>query len=351
VLDIDALLTPVSEAEPAGQNTEYTGLAELERLAAGHPGTLDAATQEYVGAEEADWRKVHAAALELSRQTRDLRVAILLTRSELALDGLAGLGRGLVLVQRLLQGFWDTLYPRLDADEDEDAIERLNALANLADPQGIIRMLRRTPVVASRQVGRFTVRDLDLATGRLAPPEGVEAPGLALIEAAWTSASAEDNAARQHGVEQGYAALLGIEQFMREHAGVAPNMDALKQALGRLREFYAARRAQAEPPPLPHDLEPAPGPPGAEPPPGAAGPRGSVLASRDDAVRMLRQVSEFLRRTEPSSPAPLFIDRAVRVMQMSFADIVRDLMPDSKERIELLGGISLDPPAADEGGT
>ena len=73
--------------------------------------------------------------------------------------------------------------------------------------------------------------------------------------------------------------------------------------------------------------------------------RAGSLASRADAVRMLKEVSGFLRRSEPSSPAPMFVDRAVKVLQMDFAAIVRELMPDAKDRIELLGGVSLDTPS------
>lgn len=360
MLDLESLLTPVSAAEPAGRNTEYAGLGDLDRLAQGEPGKADPKSGEIVDAVPADWRKVRAAALELSRQTRDLRVAILLARAELELDGLPGLGQALELVRRLLADFWDTLWPRLDPDEDNDPIERLNALANLDDPAGVLQALRRTPVVESRQAGRFTVRDLDLATGRLAPPEGQEAPSLALLQAAWTSGDADRHAAWRQGVEQGLQALAGIEQLMRERAGQLPRVDTLKKTLRQVQEFYAARAAAQAPD---EDAAAAGDEAGADAGveggesagtaasgAAAAPARSGTLATRADAVRLLEQVAEFVRRIEPSSPAPMFIDRAVRVMQMSFADIVKELMPDSKERIELLGGISLDPPSDNDGG-
>jgi type VI secretion system protein ImpA len=71
------------------------------------------------------------------------------------------------------------------------------------------------------------------------------------------------------------------------------------------------------------------------------------LASRADAVRILQQVATFLRKAEPSSPAPMFIDRAVKLLQMDFNAIVKELMPDSRDRIEMLGGISLEEPESD----
>jgi type VI secretion system protein ImpA len=71
------------------------------------------------------------------------------------------------------------------------------------------------------------------------------------------------------------------------------------------------------------------------------------LATRADAVRILQQIATFLRKSEPSSPAPMFLDRAVKMLQMDFTAIVKELMPDSKERIELLGGISLEDAESD----
>jgi len=54
VIDIDALSRPISDDEPAGPDLEYSGVAELDRLAAGTPGTIDPSTQELVGAAEVD---------------------------------------------------------------------------------------------------------------------------------------------------------------------------------------------------------------------------------------------------------------------------------------------------------
>src|ERR1700710_2279834 len=135
VLDIDALSRPIDDSEPAGPDLEYSGVAELDRFAAGTPGTIDPSTRELVGAEEPNWRKVHEMATALLGKTKDLRVAAWLTRAELAMRGLPGLGEGLKRIATLLETFWPTLYPLLDKDEGDDPIERLNVLANLSpDP-------------------------------------------------------------------------------------------------------------------------------------------------------------------------------------------------------------------------
>lgn len=353
MIDIDGLAKPVSDTDPVGENTEYTDLAALERLAAGTPGTLDPKTQAMIGGEEPDWSKVRKVAVELFGRTKDLRVTCILTRSELALEGLSGLGQGLMLTARLVSDYWDAVYPQLDKDDGDDPIERLNALAYLNAPTGFLASLRRTPIVESRAVGRFNLRDLDMSSGRLPAPEGVSPPSPELLAAAWQSGDPAANLARLDSVNNALKGIGEVEAVFREHASERPDFDGLKQNLRRVKEFYDTL-AKAGDPSVEgdgglRDVEPeeiltsqrvASGSAG-----GATMARAGGLTSRADAVRMLKEVSGFLRRTEPSSPAPMFVDRAVKVLQMDFAAIVRELMPDAKDRIELLGGVSLDAPS------
>ena len=355
MIDIDALSRPVDDNEPAGPDLEYSSVAELDRFAAGTPGTIDPSTQELVGAEEPNWRKVAEMATELLGKTKDLRVAAWLTRAELANRGLPGLADGLKLIATLVENFWETLYPPLDRDEGDDPIERLNVLANLSpDPasssgEALLRTLRGTAIVESREVGRFTVRDLEYVLGRMTPPAGQTAPAAGLLAAAWKTGEPAANQQKRDGIAIGLASIQAIIKLFGDHSGQRPNLDLLQQTFRRVGEFYTAQDAEAA-------AEAAIGE-GAEE--GAADeigggsgsggkpPRSGGLASRADAVRILQQVATFLRKSEPSSPAPMFVDRAIKLLQMDFNAIVNELMPDSRDRIEMLGGISLEEPESD----
>ena len=358
MIDIDALSRPVDDSEPAGPDLEYSAVAELDRFAAGTPGTIDPSTQELVGAEEPNWRKVAEMATELLGKTKDLRVAAWLTRAELANRGLPGLADGLKLIALLLENFWETAYPMLDRDEGDDPIERLNVLANLSpDPaqsygspaaETLLRTLRGTTIVESREVGRFTVRDLDYVLGRMAPPAGQTAPAAGLLAAAWKTGEAAANQHKRDGIATGAAAVQAIVKQFVDHSGQRPNLDLLQQTMRRVGEFYAAQDAEAAAESEGATEEIAEG--AAElggAPGGGKSPRSGGLASRADAVRILQQVAAFLRKSEPSSPAPMFVDRAVKLLQMDFNAIVKELMPDSRDRIEMLGGISLEEPESD----
>lgn len=345
LIDTDALLAPVSDDAPAGENLEYGVVAELERLSTGNPGKLDPETREMVGAEEPEWRKVRETALAAFAQTKDLRVAVILTRSLLSLNGLAGLGAGVELIARMTETYWDAVHPMLDAEYDNDPVERLNALANLDDPEGVLRVLRGTRLLESREVGVYTVRDLEMVTGRLSVPEGTTPPSRTHMEAAWRTGDPEENAARREGVEKALAGANALVTLFREKTNDSPSIDNLRAALKRIKEFYDEVADDGS-----SETQEGEGEAGDEAGSGAGtggrgggGKAGGALASRDDAVRMLTQIAAFLRKTEPSSPAPMFIDRAVKMLQSDFVTIVKELMPDSKERIEMLGGIKLDP--------
>jgi type VI secretion system ImpA family protein len=50
------------------------------------------------------------------------------------------------------------------------------------------------------------------------------------------------------------------------------------------------------------------------------------IASRDEAYRRLREVAEYLRRTEPHSPVSYLVERAISWGQMPFQAVIRDVL-------------------------
>jgi type VI secretion system protein ImpA len=62
------------------------------------------------------------------------------------------------------------------------------------------------------------------------------------------------------------------------------------------------------------------------------------LDSREDVLRALDLVVDYYRRREPGSPVPLVVERARRMVPMSFFDVMAELAPDSLARLkDLLG--------------
>jgi type VI secretion system protein ImpA len=56
-------------------------------------------------------------------------------------------------------------------------------------------------------------------------------------------------------------------------------------------------------------------------------------------IRALDKICDYYKRYEPSSPVPLFLNRAKRLASKSFLEILRDLTPDALNQALAIGGI------------
>jgi type VI secretion system protein ImpA len=74
----------------------------------------------------------------------------------------------------------------------------------------------------------------------------------------------------------------------------------------------------------------------------AAGAGSSIsgeVRSREDVVRVIDQICDFFRRAEPSSPVPLLLQRARRLVNLDFVELMNDLAPESLTQIRNIAGI------------
>jgi type VI secretion system protein ImpA len=62
------------------------------------------------------------------------------------------------------------------------------------------------------------------------------------------------------------------------------------------------------------------------------------IRSRDEVIRALDKICEYYQRSEPSSPLPLMLERAKRLVPLGFLELIRDLAPDAVAQAEALRG-------------
>jgi hypothetical protein len=72
--------------------------------------------------------------------------------------------------------------------------------------------------------------------------------------------------------------------------------------------------------------------------PGAPAARSGSVRSRGDVVRALDLVLDYYRDNEPSSPVPLLVARAKRLVPLSFIDAIKDLAPGGLKDLQLVAG-------------
>ena len=326
-LDIDSLLAPLSGDAPCGADLEYDpAFQQMQEAAAGKP---ERQYEKLYPAEPPDWPAVRELALALAARTRDLRVAVWLIRAAARVDGFSGAVQGLQLLRGLLERYWEQVHPLLDSNDDNDPTARLTALDPLTDAAGLAD-LRSAGLTRVR--GSITVRDLELAFGHVDPLAGESAPteeGVTPAVVAAQGQSPQLAAAMTGGLE----AVQAIAKLLETRLGAArsPDLTPLLKVLQCVAQ--AGRRAQGGEASTEQDA--AGGlPPGA----GIAARSTAGIQSREDAIRTLQRVSEWIERNEPSNPAPLLIQRAQRLMKKNFIEIIRDLVPEGLGQIEKLAG-------------
>jgi type VI secretion system protein ImpA len=335
VVEIEGLLEEVKAAPPCGPDLEYDPeFLELEQLSRGKPEQQFGET--VIAAEEPNWPDVARRARELLARSKDLRVAALLARALVRTEQFAGLQPGMDLIHQLLDRYWDDVHPKLDAD-DGDPTMRLNALAALADPDGLLRDLRAAALVRSR-AGQLLVREVEVARGSLPPRAGETALQGSQIDGLISTAAAQGELAADC-VANATQAMKTLSSALNERVGSdrAPDLKPLLATLRVLDEVMKNALPQA-----------AEGEAGAA---GAAGAGGAAAAgrmnvaageigSRQDALLLVDKIISYFERHEPSNPAPLLLKRAKRLMTMNFVDIIKDLVPDGMDRIETIAGIT-----------
>ena len=91
--------------------------------------------------------------------------------------------------------------------------------------------------------------------------------------------------------------------------------------------------------PIAGDPDPAAG---AAAPSGSAAPRPAAIsgeiANRADVVRMLDKLIKYYHETEPSSPLPMLLERARRLVPKNCFEIMEDLAPDGMSQLMVIKG-------------
>jgi type VI secretion system protein ImpA len=342
-VDIDALLMAVDPAAPCGANLEGDqAFLALDREAQGKPEVQYGAT--ITPAVPPDWKVVRHMADDLLGRSRDLRLAVHLLRANLALNGIAGMADGVALIERLLDGRWDSVHPMLDADENNDPTERINSLAILCDTGTLLRELKETTLVTLPGLGPLTMKMLEVANGEV-PAAGQEKIEIGSIERAIADLDRGALAAAVDALARALEAVVNIEVILVQRVGSARalSLDALTRPLRKAREFLARQQgaaADAQPDPVDSTQSGSTAAPaGAAPAIGAAqAGASSEIRSRDDVVRTLDRLIQYYGRHEPSSPIPILLERAKRLVPMDFFELLQDLAPEGVAQLVMIRG-------------
>ena len=335
----ELLLQPIAPDRPCGESLEDTDLLasfDTYRLF-GQSRPLDAPAEPNEkrvpkAVESPEWAEIRDKAREALGKSKDLRLLAHLGTALLRTDGLPAYAGTLSVASQWLERHWTEIYPRVE----EDAILRRNALNCFGDPMAVVDALRRIPLVRSRRHGTFSFRDIEIATRQLAPTNGDVQVDENQINSAFSSMPLEELAGLQASVAGAVRSLEKIDAAMRDSAGAeaTPNFDLLSTHLTKMNQALRAQVAQHPD----HASDQS----GAEAAASSASDGmafNGIVKSRQDAIRALDAVSAFFRQTEPSSPIPLFLERAKRLVSKDFLEVLADIAPEAVAQARAAGGL------------
>lgn len=239
-------LRPLSAELPCGESLEYD--AEFLLLQRRLEPVPETQYGQFVSqAVEPDWVEIERDCERLLRRSQDVSLLVWLTRALLKLRGCQGLQEGLLRMTRVLERYPDDVHPQLLVEGEQDPQLRANALAALADPDGLLGDIR-AQALSTNMMTALTLKELERArvTPHLLDAQARESVHLRLAEIAkredsplpllrechalairlndWNLATCGDHSADLKPLLQLLGCVVGIADQPKAHTAAPPSL-------------------------------------------------------------------------------------------------------------------------------
>ncbi|WP_169978674.1 type VI secretion system protein TssA [Tautonia rosea] len=346
-LDLDSLLTPISEDRPAGDDLRWED--EFAQLEAARESDEDASSRDIYERDRklADFDAVISLGTDLLRErTKDLRIAAFVADALARRFGLPGLRDGLILIRQMQERFWETMHPE---PEDGDLELREGVIEWLDGDRSLPLILRSVPLThalgdlcysffrykESRDVEQAIAKNPDRA-------DEFKAEGKIRAEDFDNAVKATDESFYRTLLMQVRDCRTSIDQLneslsAEEHYGrKGPRLSACVSAIedvSKIVEKLVKSRGITEEPPEPPDEveedveadefreeefledEPSESLPFDEPkrpvPSSRSRSSSGPILDTSDARRRIAEAARFLQGTDASDPVPYLVVRAL----------------------------------------
>lgn len=336
--DLIALLNEISSDNPCGDYLEYDpAYLELGKNIQGKPE--DPITGEK--AQPPNWREVQKQALAILQQSKDLQVVVYLIRALINVEGIVGFHDGLNLLYGLLEKYWDHIHPLLDPEDDFDPTARVNILEELNNFESVLRPLTLAVLVDSKSVGRFALRDIQIATDKVEAPEGTAKPEISMIKAAFLDVPKEEISATYQAVTQIVSIVQQLEALIGNKVGIenGPDLSRLTSLLKEMRHVFDQYSDVGSD--VSNELSSDDIQAGGESTFAVTSRKPTTvgsISSRQDVLKTLDLICKYYAENEPSSPVPILLERAKKLVTADFMQIVQNLLPDSMSQLQQIKG-------------
>ncbi len=366
--DVGVLSSEIPGDNPCGQDLSYDPLfSALERAVQAGIVSSDSLGMDQP-AEEPNWRNIRDESFQLLQQSKDLRIGVLLALSLLKLEGISGLSKGLGVLSGMITDNWEGLYPELDHDDGDDPFERINALQGLSplsssvlnqEPLMFSQRLMDIKLSNSAQMGRYSFRDIQVAKGAItiSDDEKASSPEMPVIDASFQDTSTEDLQGIFRDSEEAIGYLDAIDKAFSEKSAdsSSPNLSIFVSTLKKLRnclqEYLATRpdadiSSNADGIALDADgvasVVAATDGNDASPAQQGGFSLSGEIQTQEQALMLIDKVIYYFEKYEPSSPIPLLLKRANRLVSRNFMEIIEDFCPNALDQVRVISGFEDD---------
>jgi type VI secretion system protein ImpA len=338
--DTNDWLHPISQSEPCGPNLEYDH--EYAVLLARFASKTEAQYGKFVDKPEPpDWADVERDCRRLLLRSKDISILIGLARCRTRLAGGVGLREVLRMLVQVLEHYPDDVHPQRVIEGEDDPAVRANALAALADPEGLLSDVRDI-ILSANTAFRLTVKDVERAH---AIPRAADAMPIDAVTQQLADLHAQGHA-QALGLSEAGILLKSIDQWSREHLqDEAPTLTPLEKLLAPFANDTPSLQASTTgistvPAPalaeanilpmaavMPNMPTSSPGPDvthAAE----AINTAATSSQQREQVRAHIRIAKEWLDHNEPSSPVAILLKQAERLLGKRFAEVAQAIPAD-----------------------
>lgn len=324
----DALESKLLGDDYCGSEIDYDpDFLELEHMVAIKP------EQQYgdtiIPAAPIDWSRALNKACELLNKSKDYRLCCIITRALTHKYGIRGALKGMEAIHSLTEQCWQHAFPAIVFDGETDLFPRANAIAELNSSTGLVGDLRHTDIRLNA-TGKITLSRLEKILSGRAENEDFSRDQLVQI----LRDEVLDHSSELLVIKQLLTQISELENLLNQHFGneQAPDFSQLKALLTAVTPIPDQHHVETKETEI--DTQDA----GAYSTPRSNPNNPAAINSRDDAIRLLDKVCEFLARNDPANPAPLLIKRARNMIGQDFYTILSQLAPDAVAQAEHITG-------------
>jgi type VI secretion system ImpA family protein len=340
-IDVLDLLQPIPGGNPAGESLRYQGT--YDRIADARREDDPSLSQGIYKStlKRAEWATVETICVEaLTKRSKDLQLAGWLLEAWLHQHGFAGVTNGLRLLAGLCEQFWDDLYPAL---EDGDLEGRIAPFYWIE--QKLTLKLKQIPLTLPDDVVKQSYSYVDWESAchfenlAMKDPRALQEalakinPTVSTFRAAITATDLSFHDEMAQDLDNAIVACLSVEQVLDQKCGKdGPGLRQFKETLSLIQQLISQdlhTRDQQNTAVSEEEIPTEAGEPEVDLR------SGGPIRSRADAYRRLSEAADYLLRTEPHSPTPYLVKRAVEWGSMSLPELLQQIVRNEGEMDEI----------------